>query len=121
MQGLMQDWQLTVDKVIDHAANNHGDREVVTRNVEGDIVRTTYRTIRERSKMVSSALLAEGIKQGDRVATLAWNTARHMEAWFGTMAIGAVLHTVNPRLHPDQIAWIANHAEDLDRRAFDRR
>ncbi|WP_084419619.1 long-chain-fatty-acid--CoA ligase [Henriciella litoralis] len=112
MQGLMQDWQLTVDKVIDHAANNHGDREVVTRNVEGDIVRTTYRTIRERSKMVSSALLAEGIKQGDRVATLAWNTARHMEAWFGTMGIGAVLHTVNPRLHPDQIAWIANHAED---------
>jgi acyl-CoA synthetase (AMP-forming)/AMP-acid ligase II len=112
MQGLMQDWQLTVDKVIDHAANNHGDREVVTRNVEGDIVRTNYRTIRERSKMVSSALIADGIKLGDRVATLAWNTARHMEAWFGTMGIGAVLHTVNPRLHPDQIAWIANHAED---------
>lgn len=112
MQGLMQDWQLTVDKVLDHAANNHGDREVVTRNVEGDIVRTNYRQIRERSKQVSTALIDEGIKLGDRVATLAWNTSRHMEAWFGTMSMGAILHTINPRLHPDQIAWIANHAED---------
>lgn len=112
MKGLMQDWQLTVDKVLDHAARNHGDREIVTRNVEGDIVRTTYAELRERAKQVSSALLDEGIQLGDRVATLAWNTGRHMEAWFGTMGIGAVLHTINPRLHPDQIAWIANHAED---------
>ncbi len=112
MQGLMQDWQLTVDKVLDHAATNHGDREIVTRSVEGEIVRTTYREMRERAKQVSTALLDEGIGLGDRVATLAWNTSRHMEAWFGTMGIGAVLHTVNPRLHPDQIAWIANHAED---------
>ena len=112
MQGLMQNWQLTVDKVLDHAAHNHGDREIVTRNVEGNITRTTYKALRERAKQVSTALLDEGIKLGDRVATLAWNTDRHMEAWYGTMGIGAVLHTINPRLHPDQIAWIANHAED---------
>lgn len=113
MLGLMQDWQMTVDKVLDHAAHNHGDREIVTRCVEtGAVERTTYAGLRERAKQVSSALIDDGIKLGDRVATLAWNTSRHMEAWFGTMGIGAVLHTVNPRLHPDQIAWIANHAED---------
>lgn len=112
MQGLMQDWKLTVDKIIDHAAHNHGDREIVTRNVEGDIARTTYKQMHARAKQVSSALQDEGIKLGDRVATLAWNTARHMEAWYGTMGIGAILHTINPRLHPDQVAWIANHAED---------
>lgn len=113
MQGLMQDWQLTVDKVLDHAAHNHGDREIVTRSVEtGAIERTDYKTLRLRAKQVSTALQDEGIKLGDRVATLAWNTARHMEAWYGTMGIGAVLHTINPRLHPDQVAWIANHAED---------
>lgn len=112
MQGLMQNWQLTVDKILDHAAHNHGDREFVTRNVEGKVVRTTYKAIHTRAKQVSNALLDDGIKLGDRVATLAWNTERHMEAWYGTMGIGAVLHTINPRLHPDQIAWIANHAED---------
>ncbi|MEQ8556786.1 MAG: long-chain-fatty-acid--CoA ligase [Henriciella sp.] len=112
MQGLMQSWQLTVDKVLDHAAHNHGDREIVTRTVEGNITRTNYRKLRERAKQVSSALKDEGIKLGDRVATLAWNTDKHMEAWYGTMGIGAVLHTINPRLHPDQIAYIANHAED---------
>jgi len=112
MKGLMQDWQLTVDKVLDHAARNHGDREIVTRNVEGDVTRTTYKAMHGRSKQVSSALLDEGIKLGDRVATLAWNTDRHMEAWYGTMGIGAVLHTVNPRLFPEQIAWIMNDAED---------
>ncbi|MEM5517934.1 long-chain-fatty-acid--CoA ligase [Henriciella sp. AS95] len=113
MLGLMQDWQMTVDKVLDHAAHNHGDREIVTRCVEtGEVKRTTYADLRLRAKQVSAALQDEGIELGDRVATLAWNTSRHMEAWFGTMGIGAVLHTVNPRLHPDQIAWIANHAED---------
>ncbi|WP_300379258.1 long-chain-fatty-acid--CoA ligase [Henriciella sp.] len=112
MKGLMQDWQLTVDKVLDHAALNHGDREIVTRNVEGEVVRTTYNALHGRAKQVSNALLKDGIKLGDRVATLAWNTEKHMEAWYGTMGIGAVLHTVNPRLHPDQVAWIANHAED---------
>jgi fatty-acyl-CoA synthase len=112
MQGLMQHGALTVDKIIDHAAQWHGAREVVTRSVEGPIVRTTYAAIHARAKRVSNALLALGIKPGDRVGTLAWNTGRHMEAWYGIMGIGAVCHTLNPRLFPEQIAWIANHAGD---------
>ncbi|MDI1363283.1 MAG: AMP-binding protein, partial [bacterium] len=112
MQGLMQHGALTVDKIIDHAAQWHGGREVVTRSVEGPIVRTTYGQIRDRAKRVSNALLSLGIKPGDRVATLAWNTGRHMEAWYGIMGIGAVCHTLNPRLFPEQIAWIADHAGD---------
>ncbi len=112
MLGLMQDWPLTVDKVLDHAQANHGHREVVTRSVEGPIVRTTYAEIYDRAKQVSTALLEDGVQLGDRIATLAWNTGRHMETWYGTMGIGAVLHTVNPRLFPEQIAWIINHAED---------
>ncbi len=112
MHGIMQDWQLTVDKILDHAALNHTAREVVTRSVEGPIVRTTYGDVHARAKQVSAALKAHGVQPGDRVATLAWNSARHMECWYGAMGIGAVLHTINPRLHPEQIAWIANHAED---------
>jgi fatty-acyl-CoA synthase len=112
MQGLMQHGALTVDKIIDHAAQWHGGREVVTRSVEGPVVRTTYGAIRDRAKRVSNALLSLGIKPGDRVGTLAWNTARHMEAWYGIMGIGAVCHTLNPRLFPEQIAWIANHGGD---------
>ena len=112
MQGLMQHGALTLDKIIDHAAKWHGGREVVSRSVEGPIVRTTYGEIRDRAKRVSNALLALGIKPGDRVGTLAWNTGRHMEAWYGIMGIGAVCHTLNPRLFPEQIAWIADHAGD---------
>ncbi|HYG27714.1 MAG TPA: long-chain-fatty-acid--CoA ligase [Caulobacteraceae bacterium] len=112
MQGLMQDGQLTVDKVLDHARQWHGSREVVTRSVEGPIVRTTYGEIHDRAKRLSNALLEFGVKPGDRVATLAWNSGRHMEAWYAIMGIGAVCHTLNPRLFPEQIAWIANHAED---------
>lgn len=112
MQGLMQHGALTLDKIIDHAAMWHGGREVVSRSVEGPIVRTTYGQIRDRAKRVSNALLGMGIKSGDRVGTLAWNTGRHMEAWYGIMGIGAVCHTLNPRLFPEQIAWIADHAGD---------
>jgi fatty-acyl-CoA synthase len=112
MQGLMQNWPLTVDKVLDHARINHGHREIVTRSVEGPIVRTTYAEVFNRAKQVSHALQAAGIGLGDRVATIAWNTARHIEAWYGTMGIGAVLHTLNPRLFPEQLIYIINHAED---------
>ena len=112
MQGLMQQSALTVDTILDHARRWHGDREVVTRSVEGPIVRTTYAQIHDRAKRLSNALLGMGIRLGDRVATLAWNSGRHMEAWYAIMGIGAVCHTLNPRLHPDQIAWIINHAED---------
>ena len=112
MLGMMQDWPLTVDKILDHAKNWHGRREVVTRSVEGPIVRTTYAAIHERARRVSNALLAWGIKPGDRVATLAWNTGNHIETWYGIMGIGAVCHTLNPRLFPEQLAYIINHAED---------
>ena len=112
MQGLMQQSALTVDTVLDHAKRWHGGREVVSRSVEGPIVRETYAQLHDRAKRVSNALLGLGIRLGDRVATLAWNSGRHMEAWYGIMGIGAVCHTLNPRLHPDQIAWIIRHAED---------
>lgn len=112
MLGMMQDWPLTVDKILDHAKNWHGEREVVTRSVEGPIVRTTYAAIHERARRVSNALLAWGVKPGDRIATLAWNTGNHIETWYGIMGIGAVCHTLNPRLFPEQLAYIINHAED---------
>ena len=112
MQGLMQDWPLLVHKIIDHAARYHGGREVVTRTIEGPIHRTTYDEVHSRARRVAKALQLRGLKQGDRVATLAWNTHRHLETWYGIMGLGAVCHTINPRLFPDQIAYIANHAED---------
>jgi len=112
MLGLMQDWPLTVDKILDHAKNWHPHREVVTRSVEGPIVRTTYAEIFARAKRVSKVLLDWDVKVGDRIATLAWNTARHIEAWYGIMGIGAVCHTLNPRLFPEQLIYIINHAGD---------
>ncbi len=112
MLGLMQNWPLTVDRIIDHAKINFPKREVVTRSIDGLISRSTYANIWTRAKHVSAALQAYGVAAGDRVATLAWNTDRHLEAWYGAMGIGAVLHTVNLRLFSDQIAWIINHAED---------
>jgi len=112
MLGLMQDWPLLLHRIIDHAAIFHGDRKVVTRSVEGPIVETNYREIRARALKVAQRLEKDGIKLGDRVATLAWNTWRHLETWYGILGVGAVYHTVNPRLFPDQIVWIVNHAED---------
>ncbi|MFC4594599.1 long-chain-fatty-acid--CoA ligase [Sphingobium tyrosinilyticum] len=112
MRSLMQDWPLTVDKILDHAKVWHGDREIVSRSVEGPIVRTSYAQVHERAKRVSNALKALGIVPGDRVATLAWNTARHLEVWYGIMGIGAVCHTLNPRLFAEQLCYIINHAED---------
>jgi fatty-acyl-CoA synthase len=108
----MQHWPLTVDKILDHAAHWHGDVEIVTRSVEGPIVRTTYAQAHARAKRLSNALKTLGIAPGDRVATLAWNTARHFEAWYGIMGIGAICHTLNPRLLPAQLCYIANHAQD---------
>jgi fatty-acyl-CoA synthase len=112
MLGLMQDWPLLCHRVIDHAAIKHANRPVVTRSVEGPIHTTTYAEIRARALRVAQRLDRDGIKLGDRVATLAWNTWRHLEAWYGIMGIGAIYHTVNPRLFPEQIVWIVNHAED---------
>jgi fatty-acyl-CoA synthase len=112
MLGLMQDWPLLCHRIIDHAAMNHAGRAIVTRSLEGAIHETTYADIRARALRLAQRLERDGIGLGDRVATLAWNTWRHLEAWYGIMGIGAVYHTVNPRLFPDQIAWIVNHAED---------
>ncbi len=112
MQGLMQDWPLRVTTIIDHAARFHGDREIVTRSIEGPITRTTYGQVHLRARKVAQALTRLGIKEGDIVATMAWNTARHLEAWYGIMGMGAVCHTLNPRLFAEQLIYIINHAED---------
>ncbi len=112
MLGLMQDWPLLCHRIIDHAAINHAERPVISRSIEGPIHKTNYAEVRARALRVAQRLERDGIKLGDRVATLAWNTNRHLEAWYGIMGIGAVYHTVNPRLFPDQIVWIVNHAED---------
>lgn len=112
MLGLIQDKQLLVSSLIDYAALYHGDTEIVTRTVEGPIHRYTWRDVQARSKKLANALERMGVKLGDRVGTLAWNTYRHLECYYGISGIGAVLHTINPRLFPEQIAYIANHAED---------
>ncbi|HWF01726.1 MAG TPA: long-chain-fatty-acid--CoA ligase [Caulobacteraceae bacterium] len=112
MQGLMQDWPLTVDRILDHAARWHAGREVVTRSLEGPIVRTTWGEIHGRAKRFTNALRGLGVEPGDRVATLAWNSGRHIEAWYGIMGMGAVCHTLNPRLFADQLCYIINHAAD---------
>jgi fatty-acyl-CoA synthase len=108
----MQDWPLLCHRIVDHAATFHADRPIVSRLVEGPIHRTTYADVRNRALKVAQRLERDGIGLGDRIATLAWNTFRHLEAWYGIMGIGAIYHTVNPRLFPDQIAWIVNHAQD---------
>ncbi|HXY89304.1 MAG TPA: AMP-binding protein, partial [Xanthobacteraceae bacterium] len=112
MKGLMQDWSLVCHRIIDHAAVQYGKRKVVTRSIEGPIHETDYVEIRKRALKVAQRLVKDGIKPGDRVGTLAWNTWRHLEAWYGILGAGAVYHTVNPRLFPDQLVYIINHAED---------
>ena len=112
MKGLMQDWPLLCHKIIDHAATYHEEREIVSRSVEGPMHRTNYRAIGSRARQVAKRLEKDGIAFGDRVATMAWNTWRHLEVWYGILGLGAVYHTLNPRLFPDQIAWIMNDAED---------
>jgi fatty-acyl-CoA synthase len=112
MQGLMQDWPLLVPTILDHARLNHPTREIVTRTVEGPIHRYAYRDLHGRAKRFAKALTRLGVREGEVVGTLAWNTHRHMEAWYGIMGIGAVCHTLNPRLFVDQLVFIANHAED---------
>ena len=112
LHGLMQHWPLTVDRILDHAARWHGAREIVTRSIDGPLVRTTYAQIHARASRLSSGLLALGVQQGDRIATLAWNTARHMEVWYATMGLGAICHTLNPRLYVEQLTYVINHAAD---------
>ena len=112
MNGLMQNQNLLISSIIDFAERHHGDGEVVSRRIEGDIHRSNYQKIAQRSRQVANALDGLGLQFSDRVATLAWNGYRHLELYFGVSGSGRVLHTLNPRLHPDQVVWIANHAED---------
>ena len=112
MLGLMQNQPLMISSLIEFADRHHGEGEIVSRRVEGDIHRYTYKQVAARSRQVANALDTLNLAFSDRVATLAWNGYRHLELYFGVSGSGRVLHTLNPRLHPDQIAWIANHAED---------
>jgi len=112
MLGLMQSQPLLISSLIEFAERHHGDGEIVSRRVEGDIHRYTYRDLAARAKRLANVLDGMQLQFSDRVASLAWNGYRHMEMYFGVSGSGRVLHTINPRLHPDQIAWIVNHAED---------
>ncbi|MBX3571219.1 MAG: long-chain-fatty-acid--CoA ligase [Mesorhizobium sp.] len=112
MLGLMQDQPLLISSLIEHAARFHPHSEIVSRTCEGPTMRLTYSGLRARAAKLANALLRMGIKPGDRVASLAWNTHRHMELYFAVSGIGAVLNTVNPRLFPEQIDYIVNHAEN---------
>ena len=112
MRGLMSDWSLLVSRLIEHAARFHGDTEIVSRLVDGSIHRYTYAEAERRSRRLGRALQRLGIVPGDRVATMAWNTYRHFELYYGISGIGAVCHTINPRLFDEQIVYIVNHAQD---------
>ena len=112
MFGLMQHHPLLISSLLMHAERHHGQQEVVSRRIEGDIHRTTYRQLAARARQLAKAMAALGVGDGERVATLAWNGYRHLELYYAVSGMGAVLHTLNPRLHPDQVVWIADHAED---------
>ncbi len=112
MLGLMQQRPLLISTLVDYAARWHGGREIVSRDADGAMHRSTYAEVATRAKRLANALDALGLKPGDRVATLAWNTYRHLELYYGVASSGRVLHTVNPRLFPEQLRYIIHHAED---------
>ena len=112
MNGLMMQKKLLISSLIVHADRHHGDTEIVSRRVEGDIHRYTFRDCHRRARQMANALTGLGVKPSDRIGTLAWNGYRHLELYYGVSGMGAILHTINPRLHEDQVAYIANHAED---------
>jgi len=112
MLGLMQSRPLLISDLVNYASTWHGEREIVSRDPEGAIHRSNYAEVARRAKRVANALDAAGAASGDRVATLAWNGWRHLELYYGVTSSGRVLHTVNPRLFPDQIQYIMHHAED---------
>ncbi|MES2323821.1 MAG: 3-(methylthio)propionyl-CoA ligase [Pseudomonadota bacterium] len=112
LMGQMMSQPLLISSILDYAAKHYPHTEIVSRRVEGDLHRYTYRDCHQRAKKMANALTGLGVAMGDRVATLAWNGYRHMELYYAVSGSGAVLHTINPRLHPEQIAYICNHAED---------
>jgi acyl-CoA synthetase (AMP-forming)/AMP-acid ligase II len=113
MHGLMMDLPLSIAALIEYAAEYHGDTEIIARTIEGALHRYNYRAAHTRTKQLAQALGRLGVRPGDRVGSLAWNTHRHFEMFYGVSGTGAVLHTVNPRLFPEQLVYIINHAEDL--------
>ena len=112
MNGLMMDAKLLVSSLIVHADRHHGEAEIVSRRVEGDIFRYTYRDCHRRARQMANTLKGLGVAPGDRVGTLAWNGYRHMELYYAISGMGAVMHTINPRLHASQLEYIVNHAQD---------
>ena len=112
MLGLMQDWPLRVTSIIDHAAKYHAGRAIVSRSVEGPVTHTTWDQVRTQALKLSQALVRLGVKPGEVIGCMAWNTARHMEVWYGVPGAGAVLHSLNPRLSREQLLYIINHAGD---------
>lgn len=112
MKGQMQQTPLSISSLIDFAERFHPDVEIVSRRVEGDLHRSSFGECAQRARQAANALDELGIAQGNRVGTLAWNGYRHMELYYGVSGSGRVLHTINPRLHPEQVAYIVNHAED---------
>ena len=113
MHGLMMDQPLLISTMIEHAAKFYGDVEIVTRGTDGVVVRSTWGEVARRAKKLANALTKKGIKAGDRVATIAWNNHRHLELYFAVSGMGAVLHTLNPRLAPDQVCFIVDDAKDV--------
>jgi len=112
MRDLMQDWEMRVSRIIDHAAKYHGNRPITSRTVEGPIETTNWREVRDGALKVSQGLVGMGVKPGEPIGVMAWNTARHLKVWYGVSGAGAVLHTLNPRLSGEQLVYIINHAED---------
>jgi acyl-CoA synthetase (AMP-forming)/AMP-acid ligase II len=112
MRGRVMQMPLLVSSLIEHAARVHGDREVVSRIMDGSIHRSTWGEVRARSKQLAGALRGRGITVADRIATFAWNTHRHLEVYYAASGMGGVCHTVNPRLHATQLVYILNHAAD---------
>ena len=112
MNGSMMQQPLLISSLLTHAERHHGEQQIVSRRVEGDVHRYTYSDLAQRARRMANAMAGLGVRFGDRVATLAWNGYRHMELYYAVSGSGAILHTLNPRLHPDQVVWIADHAED---------
>ena len=112
MYGQMMEMPLLISQMVEHADRYHGNTEIVSKTVDGEIFRYDYREAHKRTKKLANALHDLGVKSGDCIGTLAWNTHRHFEAYFGIAGIGAISHTINPRLFPEQIAYIINHASD---------
>src|SRR4029453_8134964 len=108
----MMDRPLLVSSLLEHAAEVFGGVQIVSRTVEGPVVRHTWTDLRRRSAQLAQAVQARTLREGDAVATIAWNTHRHLELYYGVSGLGAVVHTVNPRLHPSQLVYVLNHAED---------